>query len=112
MSFKPVFAKLLLIDVARQVVENKALAMVRDVAGGGVEIRKEFPELGQEDAHQELVTKANQGFMILDLFTASTYCQFYDALSETSRAKLNSFDILKAINVMWKTLERAKAKAA
>lgn len=101
-----------LIDVAKQVTERKALAMVKDDPEGGVIVRKEFPELDREDANAELVDRANQGFMILDLFTASTFVQFHDALSEGSRAKLDGFTILKAIDVMWKTLERAKAKAA
>lgn len=84
--------------------------MVADDPQGGILVSKKFPELeeangyiaGQQD-------RANEGFMILDAFTASHFVQIYDALSQENQAKMNGFTITKQVDVMWKLVQRCAA---
>jgi hypothetical protein len=52
-------------------------------------------------------------FVLLDLFTASTLVQFHDLFAKaTNREKWLAYDVLTAVDVMWRVLERARTRRA
>jgi hypothetical protein len=65
------------IDAVRWIVQNK-------------QCRRIMPETG------ELVPENKTGGMLMDLFSASTMVQVYDALNDTNKAKLNAMDLRRA----------------
>lgn len=46
----------------------------------------------------------NEGWVILDLFTASAMLALYNALSETARTKFNQVHITKLADIAWKSM--------
>ena len=74
------------IDAIRWIVENK-------------QCRRVIPETG------ELVPEDKSGGMLVDLFSASTMVQVYDALNETNKARLNAMDVRLAHRIVFQVLK-------
>jgi hypothetical protein len=45
--------------------------------------------------------------VVLDTFTASMLVQVYDGLSEANRQKFGAMDVLRAVDIGWKTIRKA-----
>lgn len=69
---------------------------------GHRQCRHIIPETG------ELVPEEKRGGMLLDLFSASTMVQVYDALNEANQAKLNALDLRVAHHIVFQVLKQRK----
>jgi hypothetical protein len=77
------------IDAARWIVENR-------------QCRRVIPETGQ------LVPDEQRGGLLLDLFSASTMVQVYDALNDANQARLNGMDLRVAHHIVFHVLKQRK----
>lgn len=82
------------IEVARKVVAEKSAYLVRPMKG----------HEGQYDAKPWSGNK--RGWMFVDLFSASTLVAVYDAINAEDQAKLDSFELPKAIAIAFKLLKK------
>jgi hypothetical protein len=91
-QYKPQAEKQSWIEAARWIVEHR-------------QCRRVIPETG------ELVSEENRGGMLLDLFSASTMVQVYDALSAANQARLNGMDLRVAHHIVFQVLKQGKEPA-
>jgi hypothetical protein len=88
-QYKPQAEKQGWIEAARWIVGHR-------------QCRRVIPETG------ELVPEEKRGGMLLDLFSASTMVQVYDALNEANQAKLNALDLRVAHHIVFQVLKQRK----
>lgn len=86
------------IELAREVVATCGARLARP--------RKDAP--GQYDA-KPYFTGSKRGWVLLDLFTASTIVQVHDALNETNRAKFAALDLSRMASVAFRLVEGARS---
>lgn len=97
-----------LYDACQQVVKAKSFGMISQVDGQLYFWFDSEIELPLENESQQMYLKdcsenvQQTPGTVLDMFTANAYVQVYDALSAESRAKMDTFDIYKQVNVALK----------
>lgn len=82
------------IDVAAQVVGSRQCVIFRARPDGEYDV-KNIAEQGRNKSKKE-------GWVILDLFTASAILTVWDALSAENRAKLERMPLQRMADVAWK----------
>ena len=85
------------IEIAREVLDTSGAMVARP--------RKGSP--GQYDA-KPWATGNHRGWVLLDATTAGAMVAVYDAIGPEARAKFDTFDLLRAVDVSWKVLAKAR----
>lgn len=106
------------IEVARLVVEKKSMILFRPAQPGEFEI-KPWEGEGEEEEHdlaERLDPPPSEGWVMLDLFSASMLTQVHAGLKPENQAKLEDFiakrGLVAGVNLGWKVVNAATAKGA
>lgn len=83
------------VEVCRKIVETSGALLTRPTEG----------QPGMYDT-KPFFQGSKRGWVLVDLFSASVYLKVHDALNDTNRAKFAEMDLIKAVKIAYKLLEK------